>query len=436
MAIYSFNVRGISPSRKQSALAAAAYQSGQALVDESTGETLRYSREERVAASGIEVPDGAPEWASDRQRLWNEASKAHTGGTALVAQRIMGALPRELSLEEQVVLVKDWCKVQTAKGYACDWAIHDSGDGNPHVHILKTKLRIDGEGFVVPEKPKNEKCYLLRNAAGDERMSPAIEWKAMKAEGWEKVFRYDKGRDELRLTKTEAKALGLTNQDRLSTSPVATMRAAGASDEDPTALGAAKEELKAERKLWADVTNAVLAKHAARTGEKPVTIDHRSNAERGLKTVPTSHEGYRVGRIEREARARAEAEGREYEPVTAVRARNVEVTRLNKRIVDGLRKLARLVYVYAFKARRDAQRRRIREAAREVKVVFDADATVAEVMDALVAEASKAERDEPVWKNDKTVDTVAQGATAQDFLRHFGGSSQGGSGQSLRHRSV
>lgn len=288
MAIYHLNVRGVAPSRGSSAVASASYQSGQTLTDELTGERFDYARKERVVGSGIELPDGAPAWASERQRLWNEAMRAHGGGTELVARRWEFALPRELTDEERRRCVADFCAERTAKGRACDWAIHDGGDGNPHAHVLETALPLGADGFERPSEPRYEKHYVCRNARGEERLVPSSEWKAVKGE-WAKVFRYELDGEEVRLTKAEAKERGLTNQDRLSASPVASMRTVGGE----RAIDSAKDELRAARKAWADIANRHLAEHAMATRTEAVTIDHRSFKDRGIEYAPTVHEGSR-----------------------------------------------------------------------------------------------------------------------------------------------
>ena len=50
MAIYHLNARGCSPSTGAGAVRKAAYQSGQALVEERSGQLCDYARKERVAA--------------------------------------------------------------------------------------------------------------------------------------------------------------------------------------------------------------------------------------------------------------------------------------------------------------------------------------------------------------------------------------------------
>lgn len=282
MAIYHLNARGIAPARGSSVVASAAYQSGETLRDESTGDLKRYARRERIADTGIVLPDGAPAW--DRQSLWNEAQRAHGGGNELVAKRYEFALPRELDLDEQRSCVADFCAL--FKGRACDWAIHDSGDGNPHAHVLVSALKLGAEGFERPKAQKSTKVYLCRRPDGSDVMVAAKDWKAAKADGIEKVYNFKDGQ---RRTMSQAEAQGLTKDDRKTKTPVAvTAKMDGAK-----AFDAEKAELKRVRASWAQIANKRLAEHAARHDEVAVSIDHRSFEDRKIEYVPTVHEGQR-----------------------------------------------------------------------------------------------------------------------------------------------
>ena len=282
MAIYHLNARGIAPARGSSAVASAAYQSGETLRDEATGDLKRYARAERIAGTGIVLPAGAPSW--DRQSLWNEAQRAYGGGNELVAKRYEFALPRELNLDEQRACVLDFCEL--FKDKACDWAIHDSGDGNPHAHVLVSALKLGDEGFERPKVQKSTKVYLCRRPDGSDVMVAARDWKAAKAEGIEKVFNFKDGE---RRTMSQAEAVGLTKNDRKSKTPVAvTAKLDGAK-----AFDAEKADLKRVRASWAGIANKHLADHAARHNEVAVTIDHRSFEDRKIEYIPTVHEGQR-----------------------------------------------------------------------------------------------------------------------------------------------
>lgn len=295
MAIYHLTARGVSPARGSSAVKTSAYISGQALVDERTGESCRYARAERVAASGLAMPEGAPAW--DRQRLWNEATAAHGGGTELVGKTYEFALPRELDADARLACVADFCADFTARGRACDWAVHDSRDGNPHAHVLVSALALGPDGFERPAGKKSTKVYMCRDASGGEFAVPAGEWKAAKADGLEKVYNFKDGR---RLTMSQARAEGLGTADRKSKSPVAVT----ASTDGTPAFNAERAELVRVRAMWAGIANRHLAALAEATGSRAVAIDHRSNEARGLDEVPHIHVG-RSASPERRARNRA-----------------------------------------------------------------------------------------------------------------------------------
>ena len=280
MAIYHLNARGISPARGSSAVASAAYQSGETLRDETTGDLKRYARKERIADAGLVLPEHAPEW--DRQRLWNEAQRAHAGGNELVAKRYEFALPRELSLDEQRACVLDFCGL--FKGKACDWAIHDSGDGNPHAHVLVSALSLKADGFERPKAQKSTKVYLCRDHDGNDMFVKAADWKAAKAEGLEKVYNFKDGE---RRTMSQAEAAGLTKADRKTKTPVAVT----AKMDGTKAFNAEKADLKRIRAEWAQIANKHLAEHAAKHDEVAVTIDHRSFAAQKIDYIPTVHEG-------------------------------------------------------------------------------------------------------------------------------------------------
>lgn len=311
MAIYHLNARGIAPARGSSAVASAAYQSGETLRDETTGDLKRYARAERIADAGIVLPDGAPTW--DRQSLWNEAQRAYGGGNELVAKRYEFALPRELDLNEQRACVLDFCGL--FKDRACDWAIHDSGDGNPHAHVLVSALKLGADGFERPRAQKSTKVYLCRRPDGSDVMVAAKDWKAAKAEGIEKVYNFKDGE---RRTMSQAAAQGLTKDDRKTKTPVAvTAKMDGA-----MAFDAEKAELKRVRASWAGIANKRLAEHAAKHNEVAVKIDHRSFEDRKIEYIPTVHEGQR--------------------PTPERVAMNVEVRQTNSaidRVINELRRL-------------------------------------------------------------------------------------------------
>lgn len=292
MAIYHLNVRGVSSAKGSSAVKSAAYQSGDTLTRELTGETVSYSRTERVRDTGLVLPDDAP--SLSREELWNMAEASTPSHQHLQARRYEFALPRELSDIEQKTCVQDFAQKFVDDGHAVDWAIHDNGDGNPHCHMLVSAQKLGKDGFITEKHAKSHAVYLCRYD-GKDALVPSDQWKAAKDYGYEKVFNYKSsdGRT-LRLTQKEANAQGLTNADRVSRKPVTTMKVA---DGTP-AFDFEKEKLKTERKRWADVANAHLKTHAEKLGEEPVSITEKSFAELGKELIPTIHEGYASREIE------------------------------------------------------------------------------------------------------------------------------------------
>lgn len=95
MAIYHFSVKTISRANGRSATAAAAYRAGEKIHDDRTGETFDYTRKSGILVSAIVTPHTVvtPDWANDRERLWNEAEKAETRINSRVAREAEIALP-------------------------------------------------------------------------------------------------------------------------------------------------------------------------------------------------------------------------------------------------------------------------------------------------------------------------------------------------------
>lgn len=152
MAIYHLSVKAISRSAGRSATAAAAYRAGCKIADERTGEIYDYTRKRGVESADLVLPDGAPEWASHRPRLWNAAELAEKRKDACVAREFEVALPSELSPAERRRLAVDFAKdMANREGCAVDVAIHAPGregdNRNFHAHILRTTRKVEADGM-------------------------------------------------------------------------------------------------------------------------------------------------------------------------------------------------------------------------------------------------------------------------------------------------
>ena len=83
IALFHFHVTQIKRSAGQSAIASAAYRSGEKLHSEYYGEDSDYTRKGGVVCSEILLPTHAPPKYADRETLWNAVEKAERGKKAL-----------------------------------------------------------------------------------------------------------------------------------------------------------------------------------------------------------------------------------------------------------------------------------------------------------------------------------------------------------------
>ena len=121
----------MSRGKGKSAVAAAAYRSGEKLTNEWDGMTHDYTRKGGVVHTEIMLPPHAPPSFSDRSTLWNSVELYEKAGNAQLAREIDAALPIELSREEQIRLVREYCSSQfVSRGMCVDFAIHDTDSGN------------------------------------------------------------------------------------------------------------------------------------------------------------------------------------------------------------------------------------------------------------------------------------------------------------------
>lgn len=249
IAIYHCNIGIVSRGKGKSAVAAAAYRSGEKITNEWDGMTHDYTRKRGVVHTEILLPPHAPPSFSDRAALWNSVELYEKAGNAQLAREIDAALPIELSREEQIRLVREYCSSQfVSRGMCVDFAIHDTGSGNPHCHIMLTMRPLDERGAWAA---KSQKEYDL-DENGERIRLPSGRYKTHKVDltGWN-----DKGNALL------------------------------------------------WRKAWADISNAYLER--AGSLER---IDHRSNAERGIDELPTVHMGVAACQMEKKGIATEKGE--------------------------------------------------------------------------------------------------------------------------------
>ena len=153
MAIYHLSAQIITRSKGHSATAAAAYRARCVIEDQRTGKKHDYTRAEgAVLFEQTLAPKGSPEWAFDREQLFNRLEVKEKRADAQLSREFNVAIPHELTEQQGQWLVKNWTDENFVKsGYAVDIAIHaphEYGDvRNLHAHIQVPLRPIDGQDF-------------------------------------------------------------------------------------------------------------------------------------------------------------------------------------------------------------------------------------------------------------------------------------------------
>lgn len=164
MACYHFHAEIISRGHGKSASAVSAYISGEKLRDIYEGRIHDRSYRQDVVHKEILLPPKAPGELLDRQSLLNALNRAEKRNDAQMARYIDLALPKELSLSEQVALVREFVQVNfTRHGLCADIGIHQGKldedrkpvsiepvferSDNRHAHIMIPLRPLDEYGF-------------------------------------------------------------------------------------------------------------------------------------------------------------------------------------------------------------------------------------------------------------------------------------------------
>ena len=195
MAIYHCSIKIISRGKGKSAVAAAAYRAGQTITNEYDGITHDYTRKRGIVHTEILLPQNAPSGYSDRAVLWNAVEQIEKARNSQLAREVQIAIPVELTREQSIPLVREYVKEHFVKAGMCaDIAIHDTGSGNPHAHIMLTMrpfeqngewgdkqkkvyhLEKDGNKIYDPIK-RQYKCNKMQTTNWNER-TRVEEWRA------------------------------------------------------------------------------------------------------------------------------------------------------------------------------------------------------------------------------------------------------------------
>ena len=244
MALFHFTVTQTKRSKGQSAIASAAYRSGEKLYSEYYGEYSDYTRKRGVICSDILLPPHAPKEYADRQTLWNAVEKAERGKNAQLAYSFEISLQNEFSLEENIALAREFLfREFVSRGMTVDVSFHekeceDGGTPNPHFHFLCPIRPMEQDGtWGIKQRREyvlDEEGNRIRDANG------------------KYVF-----------------------------------------NAVPTTDWGSPETLEHWREAWAEMCNAKFAEKGL-----DCLIDHRSFARQGVEQIPTQHEGPTVRAME------------------------------------------------------------------------------------------------------------------------------------------
>ena len=244
IALFHFHVTQIKRSAGQSAVAAAAYRSGEKLHSEYYGEDSDYTKKGGVICSEILLPPQAPPPFSDRETLWNAEEKVERGKRAQLAYSFDIALQNEFSMQENIELARHFLLEQyVSRGMVADYAIHqpdkeDGGIQNPHFHVMCPIRPIEPDGKWGNKQRReyvlDEQGERIRDEAGN------YVFNAVPITDWGKP-----------------------------------------------------ETLEFWREQWAQLCNTRFAEKGL-----DCRIDHRSYERQGVEQIPTQHEGPTVRAME------------------------------------------------------------------------------------------------------------------------------------------
>ena len=242
IAIFHLSIKIISRGRGKSAVAAAVYRAGEIIKNEYNGIVSDYTRKGGIIDTQIFLPTHAPPEYQNRSILWNAVEKIEKAKNSQLAREITVALPVEVTLEQNKQLLHEYVKSNFVdEGMIADVCIHDTGQGNPHAHIMLTMRPLNLDGTWGD---KQRKIYTLDSDGN-------------------KI--YDKAKRQYKCTREQTTAWN--------------------------------ERHKSEqwRENWATTVNEYLTAHTPSV----TPIDHRSYKRQGVEQIPTIHLGVSAHQMEK-----------------------------------------------------------------------------------------------------------------------------------------
>lgn len=310
MAIYMATTKSITRSKGQSAVASAAYRSGNRLEDKRYGKIQDYSSRAGILSADIILPSSLKNQllvpSPDRQTLWNTAESAEKRKDSRVAREWIVNLPFELPEDERKLLAHEFSQSLCDKyGVIADCCLHRPSEKevargadprNFHAHIMLTtrQASLDDAGKIV---------------LGDKAT--------------------------IELSDTKRRSLGLPRVD---------------------------DEIVELRQLWEQIVNRYLTKYGIDL------IDCRSYADRDLDIIPEVKMGKEATQMERDGIPTEKGDINR-----AIRERNAEVKALYEQAINSSEyRIAETERAIASSARTtDNSQRRIDESQRVIDTTSD-----------------------------------------------------------------
>ena len=238
------NAKQVSRSSGRSSVAAAAYRSATSLEDDRTGVVHDYTKKQGVEHSRIYVPDNAPDWAQDREKLWNASEGKENRSNSTTAHELEVGFPSEFNVMQR----------------------REAGDAISREIMRRYNVGVD-ISYHKPNKSGDERNYhahiLFTTRGFDENTK----------DGWERT----KFRD---LSKDQKDAQGKAYLDP---------------EGNKTTRG--KLEILSLREFTANEMNRI-----AEREKLEVKTEHLSFEKRGIEQEPTKHIGANATEIEREGK--------------------------------------------------------------------------------------------------------------------------------------
>ena len=319
MSIYHCSIKIISRAGGRSAVASAAYRSGEKLYNDETGIIHDFTNKGGVIMNEIILPTNAPERYQDREVLWNEVQKIEKRSDAQFAREIEVALPIEMTREEHIECVRSFAKENFVElGMIVDWALHDKKDGNPHAHILLTMRGIDEH-----EEWLQKQTTVFANARDDKGRAiynpdlPVYDSKNREVTSQYRIPQLDQnGKQKTRVRKGKG------------TEYLWEKISIPANDWN--------EHSRAE--IW----RASWANHCNKYLDKDHQIDHRSYERQGIDKEPSIHEGVTARQMEAEGKVADRCQmNREIKERNSFRE---QMKKVAKKLTDLITEKARAIY--------------------------------------------------------------------------------------------